>query len=231
MEIKLRNTLIAEFFGTFALVFIGCGAIVAEQLYPGRLGHLGISLAFGLAVLIVIYSVGNISGAHINPAVTFGFFISKKIKFSKFLQYSTAQIGGGIFGAFLLYILHPGVKDFGITSTGNPDWQVILAEVVFSFILMVVILNIATGHMEKGIMAGVAVGGTVLVLALIGGPVSGASMNPARSLGPAVFTPGGFQNLWIYLTAPFLGTFLASPMCRLIQGPICCPAPNPEENQ
>ena len=221
MSSSSRNTYIAEAIGTFALVFAGCGAIVVNDLLGAQLGHTGISLVFGLIVMAMIYSIGNISGAHINPAVTLGFFFAGRIRKEEVLPYIASQLTGAILAAGLLKILFTNHETLGSTLPAGGIVNAFVFEIVLSFFLMFVILNVSTGHMEKGIMAGVAIGGTVALEALMGGPVSGASMNPARSLGPALLS-GNLSTLWIYLTAPIIGTWLASPTCRMIQGNECC---------
>jgi aquaporin Z len=211
------NKYIAEASGTFALVFAGCGAIVVNDLFGNLLGHVGVSMVFGLVVMAMIYSIGNISGAHINPAVTLGFFWAGRISLKQVAFYMLSQFGGALLAAFILKYMFSGHDTLGITAPAGSVLQSFSLEVILSFILMFVILNVSTGHMEKGIMAGVAVGGVIALEALMGGPVSGASMNPARSFGPALVS-GQMADLWIYLVAPFVGTFLAFPVCRLIQG-------------
>ena len=222
MDRKLiNNRYIAEALGTFALVFAGCGAIVIDALYGGQIGHPGISLTFGLVVMAVIYAVGNISGAHINPAVTLAFTVSGRMDKRHVPPYLVAQFTGGIVAAVFLWLLFPAHETLGATLPAAETWRVFLLEVVLSFFLMFVILNVSTGHKETGIMAGVAIGGTVALGAMFAGPVTGASMNPARSLGPALVS-GQLGSVWIYLTAPVLGMMLAVPTCRWVQGPDCC---------
>lgn len=215
------NRCIAEVIGTFALVFAGCGAIVVDATYGGVLGHTGICLVFGLVVMAMIYSVGNISGAHINPAVTLGFMFAGRLEKRIVLPYIVSQLAGAILAAVLLRFLFADHPTLGATLPSVDVLPALLMEVILSFLLMFVILNVSTGAMEKGIMAGVAVGGTVAFEALIGGPVTGASMNPARSLGPALVS-GQLQHIWIYIVGPVLGCFLAYPTCRWIQGADCC---------
>jgi len=212
------NRYLAEGIGTFALVFAGCGAIAG-----GLLGHVGVSLVFGLVVLAMIYSVGNISGAHINPAVTLGFFFAGRFRARFLAPYIGSQCFGAILAALVIRGLFPGHETLGATLPAESvGWlRAFVWEVLLTFLLMFVILNVSTGHMEKGIMAGVAVGGTVGLEALLAGPMTGASMNPARSLGPALVS-GNLGSLWLYLTAPFLGALLAHPCCRWIQGAACC---------
>lgn len=219
-ELRERlSILAAEVVGTFALVFAGCGAIVV-QAQTGALGHLGVCMVFGLVVLAMIYSVGNISGAHLNPAVTVGFWAAGRMGFGKVPGYVLAQLAGALLAGLLLRLIFPETATLGETMPAGALWQSFALETVLTFLLMFVILNVSTGAMEKGIMAGVAVGGSVTLLALFGGPVSGASMNPARSLGPALVN-GTFTHQWLYIAAPVIGALLASPWCRIIQGRHC----------
>ena len=221
MENQTGNRYLAEGIGTFALVFAGCTAIVVNDTYPDSLGHIGVSLVFGMIVMAMIYSLGNISGAHINPAVTLGFFFAGRLDKKLVLPYILSQLCGAVFAAMLLKVIFPEHQTLGATLPTVAISQAFIIEVVLSFLLMFVILNVSTGHMEKGIMAGVAIGGTVAMDALIGGPMTGASMNPARSFAPALVS-GQFQSLWIYVSAPVVGMFLAFPTCRWIQGQSCC---------
>jgi aquaporin Z len=212
---------IAELIGTFALVFMGCGAIVVNDLYGGPLGHVGVSLVFGLVVMAMIYSVGNISGAHLNPAVSLGFMAAGRLDVGEAIRYSIAQCLGAVIAALLLRMIFVDSAGLGATTFSGETTAAFATEVTLTFLLMFVILNVSTGHFEKGVMAGVAVGGTVAMGALVGGPVTGASMNPARSLGPAIVS-GELGGLWLYIVAPFVGTLLAAPTCRLVQGSECC---------
>jgi len=216
------NRYLAEAVGTFALVFAGCGAIIVNATTEGApLGHVGISLVFGLIVMAMIYSIGNVSGAHINPAVTIGFFLAGRLKGRVVLPYIVAQIAGAIAAAAVLRFFFLNHATLGATLPSVDLLRAFLMETLLSFLLMFVILNVSTGHMEKGVMAGVAIGGTIALMALMGGPMTGASMNPARSLGPALIA-GRLDAIWLYLTAPVLGTALAAPFCRWIQGNSCC---------
>ncbi len=224
-----RNKCIAEGIGTFTLVFAGCGAIVVNDTSGGALGHVGVSLVFGLVVMAMIYSVGNISGAHINPAVTLGFLFAGRFERRMVLPYVGSQLLGAAAAAVVLRLQFPEHPTLGATLPSGGPAGAFAMEVLLSFLLMFVILNVSTGHMEKGIMAGVAVGGTIAFEALVGGPVTGASMNPARSLGPALVS-GQLGSLWIYLAAPVVGTFLAHPTCRWVQGGECC-ATEPEAGE
>lgn len=216
-----RGRYLAELIGTFAMVLAGCGAMIVDDLYGGVLGHLGVSLVWGLVVMAMIYSVGNTSGAHINPAVTLGFFIARRFDKKHVLPYIGCQILGALAAALLLRFIFPAHETLGSTLPELSLTRTLVVEVVITFLLMFVILNVSTGHKEKGIMAGVAVGGTVAIGALIAGPLTGASMNPARSLGPALVS-GQLGSLWLYLVAPVVGAFLAYPTCRWIQGDDCC---------
>lgn len=218
---------LAEAFGTYCLVLFGCGAVAVDAQTGGALGHLGVCLAFGLIVMVGIYAVGNVSGAHFNPAVTLGFCMAKRFPWREAPGYILAQIAGASAASLthrFLFAFDP--VHLGVTEVTDhlSTAQGFGIEVLLTFLLMAVILNVSTGHMEKGIMAGVAVGGLIVVEALVGGPLTGASMNPARSLGPAL-AANEWSHLWLYLTAPPLGALLAAPTCGWIQGPTCCDAP------
>ncbi len=217
-----RNRYIAEGIGTFSLVFAGCGAIIVNDISGGVITHVGVSLVFGLVVMTMIYAVGNISGAHLNPAVTLGFLFAKRLDHRLVSPYITSQILGAILACLVLRILFPEHDSLGATLPSVDLIRAFIIEVILSFLLMFVILNVSTKHMEKGIMAGVAVGGTIAFEALLAGPLTGASMNPTRSLAPALVS-GHLKEVWIYLLAPVIGTFLAHPTCRWIQGDDCCP--------
>ena len=207
---------IAEFIGTFALTFAGCSAIASDSIYDTGLGTLGISLAFGLVIMAMIYSYGNVSGAHFNPAVTIAFLLSKKIGIKDTFLYIASQILGALFGASLVKLFFSDSLLLAVTNPSISGFGAFAFETIITFILMSVILNVSTGHLEKGIMAGIAIGGTVALAALFGGPISGASMNPARSIGPAIIS-GDIENLWVYITAPVLGASLAVPIYRMVQ--------------
>ncbi len=210
------NKFIAETIGTFTLVFCGTGAIVIDEISGGTVGHLGIAFTFGLIVTAMIYSIGEKSGAHINPAVTLAFWVAKKMEAKEVLPYIIAQIIGAIFASGLLKLLFPDTSTMGETlPTGSPMQSFIL-EIILTFFLMFVIINVATGSKEVGIMAGLAIGITVLLEALFAGPISGASMNPARSIGPALLNLN-FNHLWIYLVAPPIGAVLSIFAWKLIK--------------
>ena len=201
---KHPNRYLAELIGTFGLVFCGTGAIVINEVSGGVVSHVGIAFTFGLIVTAMIYSIGDISGAHINPAVTIAFWVAGKLSKKEVIPYIIAQFIGAIFASGLLRFLFPEAKTMGETLPSGSPGQSFVLEIILTFFLMFVIINVATGSREVGIMAGLAIGLTVLLEALFAGPISGASMNPARSLGPALIDLN-FQHLWIYLTAPVIG--------------------------
>ena len=215
------SQLAAEFFGTFCLVFAGCGAVAVDQVTEGVIGHTGIALTWGLIVTAMIYAVGDISGAHINPAVTLGFWLAKKFPGAKVVPYIVAQCIGAFAAAGLLRVLFPGSETLGATLPHDSGgvWQSFVLEIVLTLILMFVILCVAFGSKERGLMAGIAIGATVGLEAMFAGPISGASMNPARSLGPAVVSGRGVESLWVYLVATPIGAALAVPLWRLIDRP------------
>jgi aquaporin Z len=212
---------IAELFGTFALVFAGTGAIVIHDVSGGAVSHAGIALTFGLVVLAMIYAVGEVSGAHLNPAVTIGFFLARRFPASRLLPYVVSQCIGAFLASSLLHLLFPSNATLGATIPAGPVAQSVILEFVLTLLLMFVILSVSTGAKEKGITAGIAVGAVIAFEAMFAGPISGASMNPARSLAPAVVS-GHLASLWVYLIAPALGAADAVPMCRCIHESPCC---------
>jgi aquaporin NIP len=218
---SMKRTL-AEGLGTFALVFAGTGAIAVDRATGGGVSHVGISLCFGLVVMSMIYAVGDVSGAHLNPAVTVGFFASRRLALREAWPYVVAQCVGAAAASLAVRAIF-GAGELGATAPSGSFWQSFWLEVLLTGQLMFVILGVATGAREKGVMAGIAVGGAVALGALVGGPISGGSMNPARSLGPAL-VGGEFAGLWIYLTAPMLGALAAVGACRCVREPGCCTA-------
>jgi aquaporin NIP len=212
---------IAEFIGTFALVFAGTGAIIVNDITSGVITSLGIGLVFGLIIMAMIYALGEISGAHFNPAVSFGFWVAKRLPFKDLLPFIGSQILGSLTASIFLKTIFPQHHTLGATlphfvSTSGD----FILEIILTFFLMFVIINVAQGAKEKGLMAGVAVGGMVALEAIFAGPITGASMNPARSFAPAIIS-GHLDSLWIYLTAPFLGAALAVWSCYLIRERSC----------
>ena len=215
----MARKLLAELFGTFALVFTGCGAIVVNEVSGGAVGHLGICTIFGLIVMAVVYSFGDISGAHINPAVTIAFWLSGRFPLKDVGPYVIAQIIGAVAACALLWFLFPTDSTFlGATLVSDTVMQSFVLEVAITFLLMLIIIMVATGSKEVGTLAGIAIGAAVAVLALMGGPISGASMNPARSLGPALVS-GNLEHIWLYIIAPIIGAALAVPVSNVIKGP------------
>lgn len=215
--------LCAEFAGTFMLVFAGCGAIVANDLFGGVVGHIGISLTFGLVVMTGIYAVGETSGAHFNPAVSLAFWMSGVFPLNQLGPYIVTQCLAALAAAAALFAMAPSHESLGSTLPATTLVGAFVLEVILTWWLVTVILSVATGSKEKGLFAGIAVGGAVALGALFGGPFSGASMNPARSLGPALVS-GELTALWLYLLAPCVGAALAVFTCRHIHTDDCCEA-------
>jgi len=199
----LAQALVAEAIGTFALVFVGAGAIMVDA-ENGGLGSIGIALAFGLVIMAMVYAVGHISGAHLNPAVTLAFALRRHFPGVRVPAYWGAQATGAVVAAFLLRVSLGDVADVGATSPSGSHAQSFLWEVVLTAILLFVIMAVATDTRAVGEAAAIAIGGTIALASLVGGPISGASLNPARSLGPALAS-GSFDSLWLYLVAPLVG--------------------------
>lgn len=213
--------LLAEFLGTFALVFAGTGAIVINAASGGAIGHLGIALVFGLVVLAMIHTFGDISGAHLNPAVSLAFAAARRFAWMAVPGYVAAQVAGGLAASALLQMLFPLSGSLGATLPAGSAGQSFILEAVLTAMLMFSILSVSTGAREKGITAGITIGAVVALEALFAGPISGASMNPARSLAPALVS-GHMSHLWLYLAAPVAGALLAVPLCALVRAPGCC---------
>ncbi|MFI5225919.1 MAG: MIP family channel protein [Candidatus Limnocylindrales bacterium] len=203
----------AEFIGTFALVFAGCGAIAVAKL-----PLTGVALAFGLVIAVMVYALGHISGAHFNPAVSVGFAIGGHFSWTRVATYSIAQIGGALAGAALLRATLGSVVSLGVTQPSGSDTQALAWEIVLTFFLMLVITAVATDARAVGEAAALAIGGAVALGSLVGGPVSGASMNPARSIGPAIVS-GDLGSLWIYLVGPTIGAAFAAVVYRWLRLP------------
>lgn len=227
-KMSMTRRLAAELFGTFALVFAGTGAIVVNAASGGQVTHIGVSLTFGLIVLAMVYSVGDVSGAHLNPAVTLGFFAAGRFPATNILPYVLAQCCGALLASGALRFLFQDHPTLGATLPAGPAMQSFVFEVLLTLLLMFVALSVATGSKERGLMAGVAVGAVVGLEALFAGPISGASMNPARSLAPAVVS-GNLDHLWIYLIAPPTGAVIAVSVCACIHNRGCCRASPNEE--
>ncbi len=215
------NNYIAEAIGTFALVFCGTGAIIINEFTNGVITHPGIAITFGLIVMGMIYAFGDISGAHINPAVTIAFAYAKKFPWREVPKYIISQLIGAFAASGLLFFFFPENELLGATIPQISILKVFIFEVLLSFFLMVVIINVSTGAKEIGVIAGIAIGGVVLLEALFAGPITGASMNPARSIAPAVIS-GKVNTLWIYCLAPIIGMILAVMGCKLVKDDTCC---------
>jgi aquaporin Z len=213
--------LIAEFLGTFGLVFAGTGAIVINGASNGTITHVGISITFGLIVLAMIYTFGDVSGAHLNPAVTTAFAAAGRLPWKEVAGYILAQIGGAFTASGLLRFLFPLDGKLGTTLPSGTAAQSFILEVILTFLLMLVVLSVSTGSKEKGITAGVAIGAIIGLEAMFAGPICGASMNPARSLAPAIVS-GHVQSVWIYILAPVVGALLAVPACCAFRESGCC---------
>ena len=213
--------LAAEFVGTFALVFTGTGAIVINDVSGGAVTHVGIALTFGLIVLAMIYAVGDVSGAHLNPAVTLGFFAARRLSGRIVAPYIVSQILGALAASGLLRGLFLNHPTLGATVPTGSQFQSLILETVLTALLMFVILNVSTGAKERGITAGIAIGAVIGLEALFAGPICGASMNPARSLAPAIVSLN-LSSLWIYLLGPSVGSLVAVVACRCVREEGCC---------
>ncbi|MEJ6697717.1 MAG: aquaporin [Saprospiraceae bacterium] len=209
------NKYIAEAIGTFALVFCGTGAIIIDGVSGGAIGTVGIAITFGLIVMAMIAAVGEVSGAHFNPAVTIGFWVSKRFEGKEVLPYITAQAIGAFFASGVLRFLFPDSLTMGETLPAGAWLQTFVFEIILTFFLMFVIIHVATGSKEQGIIASIAIGAIVLLEALFAGPITGASMNPIRSIAPAIVNMN-LEHLWMYIVAPILGSVLAVFSWKLI---------------
>ena len=205
---SLGQRLVAEAVGTFALVFAGCGAIMVDAK-THALGHVGVAISFGLVIMIMISALGHISGAHFNPAVTFGFALGRHFPVRLVAPYWAAQVAGGVAAALILRGSLGAIGGLGATTPAGSDGQAFLWEAVLTAFLVLVILAVATDTRAQGQLAALAIGGTVALDAMFGGPITGASMNPARSLAPAI-VGGPTSGLWIYVAAPLAGAALST---------------------
>lgn len=212
------NKCAAEFLGTFVMVFAGTGAMVIDDYTGGTIGHSGVALTWGMVVLAMIYTFGDISGAHINPAVTLGFVVAGRFPISRAPGYITAQLAGAFAASGCLRLLFPNSITLGETLPASSVAQSFGLELILTTILMLTILMVSIGSKEKGITAGIAIGAVVGLEAMFAGPICGASMNPARSLAPAIVS-GHLQHLWLYPAATITGAMVAVPLARLTSSP------------
>lgn len=216
------RSLVAELIGTFALVFAGAGAIMVDAK-THALGHVGVAISFGLVIMVMIYAVGHISGAHFNPAVTFAFAVSRLFPWPRVLAYWGAQFAGALLAAALLRGSLGNVASVGATLPSGSQGRAFLWELVLTFFLVFVVAAVATDVRAVGEAAAIAIGGIVGLDAMFGGPVSGASMNPARSVGPAVVS-GDLHSAWIYVLAPLIGAGAGALIYQFVRGEQPLPA-------
>jgi len=207
---------LAEFLGTYALVFAGTGAIIIDQVTHGSITHAGVAITFGLIVMSMIYALGDISGAHLNPAVSIAFAAAKKFPLKELIPFVISQLSGAVSASFTLKYLFPANQFLGATIPAGSDLQSFILEFILTFFLMLVIINVAKGSNEQGMFAGLAIGSIVALEAMFAGPICGASMNPARSLAPAVVS-GHTEHLWIYLSATIFGAVAAIPVWNFLK--------------
>jgi aquaporin NIP len=210
------RALVAEAIGTFALVFAGAGAVMVDAK-THQLGHVGVALTFGLVIMAMIYAVGHISGAHFNAAVTFAFALTRHFPWRSAVAYWIAQFAGAVLAAALLRGSLGNIAHLGATLPSGSQAQSFLWELVLSAFLMFVVLAVATDTRAVGEAAAIAIGGTIALDAMFGGPISGASMNPMRSLGPALVS-GDLHALWLYIAAPVLGTTVGGLAYQFVRG-------------
>jgi len=203
------------------MIFCGTGAMTINEVTGGEVTHVGIAITWGLIVMVMIYAFAETSGAHFNPAVTIAFAYAKKFEWKEVPKYILAQVLGAILASLLLWFLFPTSEFLGATIPAIDVYRAFVLELLLTFFLMVVIINVSTGSKEIGIVAGIAIGGVVLLEAMFAGPITNASMNPARSLAPAIVS-GNLQHLWLYIIAPVLGALLAVVSCKLVKYENCC---------
>ena len=216
MNPRARAACFAEAIGTFALVFAGTGAIIVNDFSGGTVTHVGVALTFGLVVMAMIYALGDVSGAHLNPAVTLGFWLSRRFPGRCVAPYVLSQLTGAFVASALLRVMFGTRAALGATFPAGPAVQSLVMETVLTALLMFVILRVSTGSKELGTMAGIAIGGVVGLEAMFAGPVCGASMNPARSIAPAIvaWQPAA---LWVYVIGPVVGSGVAVVAWRLMR--------------
>lgn len=207
---------VCEFVATFILVFMGTGAGIVNQETHGVISHSGVAIVWGLVVMSLIYALGDISGTHMNPAVTIAFAIDRKFSPAQVLPYITSQVTGALLASLVLRFLYPHNQTLGATLFTGTVMQAFVLECILTFFLMLVVLSVASGSKEVGMFAGISIGSVVLLEAMFAGPSSGASMNPARSLAPALVS-GNLQHIWVYLVAPVCGAIAAIPIYNYLK--------------
>jgi MIP family channel proteins len=207
----------AELVGTYALVTAGCGAIMVNSS-TGSLSHVGVALTFGLIITVMVAALGHLSGAHFNPSVTIAFAVTRHFPWRDVLAYVASQVLGAIAGALTLRALFGSVANLGATLPTGSAWQSFGLEILLTAVLMFVIIAVATDSRAAGQLAALAIGATVALDALWGGPISGASMNPARSFGPALIA-GVWQNQWVYWLGPLIGAVLGAAVYQFLRSP------------
>lgn len=212
---------ISEFIGTFAMIFCGTGAMTINEVTGGDVTHVGIGITWGLIVMAMIYAFGEISGAHFNPAVSIAFAYAKKFSWKEVPKYIFFQVAGAFAASLLLMWLFPKSELLGASIPSVDIGRAFVLELLLTFFLMVVIINVSTGSKEVGMMAGIAIGSVVLLEALFAGPITNASMNPARSLAPNIVS-GNIKGLWLYILAPIIGALLAVLSCKFVKHENCC---------
>jgi MIP family channel proteins len=218
----LARLLVAEALGTFALVFAGAGAIMVDAK-THALGHVGVAITFGLVIMAMIYAVGHVSGAHFNAAVTFAFALTRHFPWGRAVGYWIAQFVGAVTAAAMLRASLGNIAHVGATLPSGSQAQSFFWELILTAILMFVIMAVATDTRAVGEAAAIAIGGTIGLDAMFGGPISGASMNPMRSLGPALVS-GDLYALWLYVVAPVLGASLGAILYQFVRGETPQPA-------
>lgn len=214
---RQARQLAAEAVGTFGLVFAGTGAVVIDAETGGRVGHVGIGLTFGLVIMVMIYAVGHVSGAHFNPAVTLAFAVGRHFPWSLVPRYWAAQLLGGVIASATLRGMFGETGGLGVTMPRGSAGRSFLLELVLTFLLMFVITSVATDVRAVGQAAAIAIGGTIGLEALFAGPISGASMNPARSLAPALVS-GTWTDQWLYVAGPALGAVAGVLVYQFVRG-------------
>ncbi len=219
----------AEGLAAFVLVFAGCGAIIANRQYGGALGTVGIALVFGLVIMVMVYATGHLSGAHINPAVTIAFTLTRHFKVREAVAYITAQLVGATLAALVLLAIWPSKPaDLGATVPTVAIGSALVYEAILTAFLMFVIMAVATDTRAAGAAAAIAIGGVIGLDALFGGPVTGASMNPARSFGPALVS-GTWTDFWVYLAGPVVGATVGAFAYQVVRGEHPATGSEPDE--